>query len=125
MEKGALKQKILWTVQKRGLLSASEVAEILREDREISLNAVQTVLNRLVEQGLLIRTGTRRRYLYQAQWSEEVVKQTATHAAMDLLSQSEDLGLAYFVETMDQVRPEAIEKLERLLQSRKSQRKQS
>lgn len=120
MKRGGLRQQVLWIVQEKGLISAPDVCALVREDREISLNAVQTVLNRLVEEGRLIRTGSRRSYVYQAQMSDEAVRQTATHAAMELLSRSDDLGLAYFVETIDQVRPDAIEKLERLLKERRN-----
>ncbi len=118
MKKGALQEKIRLIVQEKGPISAPDVCALLREDREISLNTVQTVLNRLLEQGLLIRTGIRRQYLYQV--SDEIVRQHAAHAALDLLSQSDELGLAYFVEAIDKVRPEAIETLERLLQERRA-----
>lgn len=120
MEKGALQEKILRIVQEQGAISAPDVCSIIRQDRDISLNAVQTVLNRLVAQGRLVRTGARRRYVYRAQMSPEVARQTAAHAAMDLLSQADDAGLAYFVETIDQIRPDAIAKLERLLKDRRN-----
>ncbi|NMP24876.1 BlaI/MecI/CopY family transcriptional regulator [Sulfobacillus harzensis] len=120
MKRGALQQKILWIVQQQGPISAPDVRTQLQEERDISLNAVQTVLNRLVDQGRLVRTGSRRTYLYHAQLSDEAVRRTAAHAAMDLLSRSDDLGLAYFVETIDQVRPDAIEKLEGLLKERRN-----
>jgi predicted transcriptional regulator len=119
MEKGGLKEKILRIVQQHGPISAPEVSDMLRVERAISLNAVQTVLNRLVAQDRLVRTGARRRYVYTAQLSDAMAKETASHAAMDLLSQSDDVGLAYFVEAIDRVRPDAIEKLERLLKERR------
>ncbi len=125
MEKGGLKEKVLRIVQQHGPISAPDVSEHLRLEREISLNAVQTVLNRLVVQGRLVRTGTRRRYVYEAQLSDALAKETATHAAMDLLSHSDEAGLAYFVEAIDRVRPDAVEKLERLLQERRTRGKQS
>ena len=125
MEKGALRKQVLWTVQEHGPIGLSDVCAILRERREISATAVQTVLNRLVAQGYLVRTGSRRRYLYQAHLSEAMEKQNAAQAAMDLLSQSEGLGWAHFVETIDQVRPEALEKLERLLHDRRTKGKPS
>lgn len=123
MEKGALQQKILRIVQEHGAISAPDVCGIVRRERDISLNAVQTVLNRLVAQERLVRKGSRRRYVYQAQMSPEVTRQTAAHAAMDLLSQGDDAGLAYFVETIDQIRPDAIAKLERLLKEHRNRSK--
>ncbi len=125
MEKGALRQQVLWLVREKGPCSTSDVCEALRQDREISLNAVQTVLNRLVEQGLLTKNGTRRHFLYEAIPTEDAIKETATHAAMDLLAQTGELGLAHFVETIDKLQPDAIQKLERLLADRRAKREKS
>ena len=125
MEKGGLKEKILRIVQQQGPIGAPDVAQQLRLERDISLNAVQTVLNRLVAQGRLTRKGARRQYLYEAKMSDALAKETAAHAALDLLSHSDEAGLAYFVEAIDRVRPEALEKLERLLQERRERGKQS
>lgn len=122
MEKGALRQQVLWLVREKGPCSTSEVCAALREDREISVNAVQTVLNRLVDQGLLARTGSRRHYLYEAKPTEEAVRERASRAAVDLLSQSGELGLSHFVDTIDKIQPEAIETLERLLAKRRAKR---
>ena len=122
MEKGALRQQVLWIVRERGACTTADVCAALREEREISVNAVQTVLNRLVEQGLLTRSGTRRHYVYEAHPTEEAVKERASRAAADLLSQSGELGLSHFLDTIDQLQPEAIQKLERLLAERRAKR---
>lgn len=125
MEKGALRQKVLWLVQENGPVSAVDVCALLRQERDISLNAVQTVLNRLVKEGLLVRHGARRHYVYEAHPTEEVAKQKAARAAIDLISQSGDIGLAHFVETIDQLRPEMTDKLQQLLAARRGREKHS
>lgn len=122
MEKGALRQQVLWIVRENGPCTTTDVCTALRQEREISVNAVQTVLNRLVNQNLLTRNGTRRHYVYEAQPPEEVIKERASKAAVDLLSQSGELGLTHFLDTMDQLQPEAIQKLERLLAERRAKR---
>lgn len=121
----SLRQKVIWLVREKGPCSASDVCETLRQTRSISLNAVQTVLNRLVEQDLLIRTGTRRLYVYEAKPSDEAIKETATRAAIDLLSQSGDVGFSHFLDAIDQIQPDAIEKLEDLLAQRRAKENES
>ncbi len=125
MEQGALRQRVLWIVREQGPCSAPEVCSILRQERPISLNTVQTVLNRLVNQAVLIRSGSRRHYVYTVQPSEATVKQHAERAARDLLSLSGEVGLAHFLDTIDEIRPATIAKLERLLAERRDQRPKS
>jgi len=125
MQIESLRQKVLWLVREKGPCSASDVCETIRQTREISLNAVQTVLNRLVEQDLLIRKGTRRLYVYESKPSEEAVRESATRAAIDLMSQSGDVGFVHFLDTIDQLQPDAIEKLEHLLAQRRAKGRES
>ena len=120
MERAGLRQHILWIVRSRGSASASEVCADVRQARDISLTAVQTVLNRLVQQGLLTRAGTRRHYRYQALPTAAAVKERATRAAVDLLTESGDVGFAHFVETLETLQPGVLDKLERLLAERRA-----
>lgn len=119
IEQGALRQRVLWIVREQGPCGAPDVCAILRRDRDISLNTVQTVLNRLVSQGVLTRSGSRRHYVYAVQPSEDAVKQHAERAARDLLSITGEMGFAHFLDTIDEIHPKAIEKLERLLAERR------
>ncbi len=122
MKSGGLREEVLWTVRDLGPCSLADVCNAVREDRDISMNAVQTVLNRLVDQEILVKTGTRRHYLYEAKPSEEVLRDKAAQAAVDLLSQSGELGLAHFVDTMERIQPDTISKLEKLLAQRRAQK---
>lgn len=127
MEKGALRQQVLWIVRRLGEATTGQVLEEVREaqDRNITVNTVQTVLNRLVDQGLLTRTGGRRHYIYRAEPSQDAVKERASRAAADLLAESGDQGLVHFLDTMDKLQPDAIAKLERLLAERRAGHSQS
>lgn len=49
MEKGALRERVLLIVQERGAVTATEVWQDIRQHHPLSLNTVQTVLNRLVQ----------------------------------------------------------------------------
>lgn len=125
MRKWTLRQQVLWMVRERDQCSAPDICAALRQEREISLNAVQTVLNRLVDEGLLIRSGSRRHYLYAAQPTDEAARERASRAAVDLLSQSGESGLAHFLDAIDTLEPKAIEQLERLLAQRRARGSES
>ncbi len=122
MKTSSLREQVLWIVREIGPCGLVDVCAELRKDREISMNAVQTVLNRLAEQGIVEKTGTRRHYLYQVKPSDEVLRRRAEQAAVDLLSQSGELGLAHFVETMERIQPDTITKLEALLSERRAKK---
>lgn len=87
------------------------------------MNAVQTVLTRLVEQGIVAKSGTRRHYTYEVKPSDAALREHAAKAAVDLLSQSGDLGLAHFVDTIERIQPETIAKLEQLLNERRAKQR--
>lgn len=122
MKSGSLREQVLWIVRGLGPCSLSDVCEELRKDREISMNTVNTVLNRLAEQGIVERSGTRRHYVYELKPSDEATRTRAEQAAVDLLSQSGELGLAHFIDTMERIQPDTIGKLEALLVERKLRR---
>jgi predicted transcriptional regulator len=115
----SLREQVLWIVRDIGPCALTDVCNTLRKEREISMNAVQTVLNRWVQQGIIVKTGTRRHYIYEVKPSEEVLRERAAQAAVDLLSQSGDLGLAHFVDTIERIEPDTIAKLEKLLTERR------
>ncbi|MDA8200818.1 MAG: BlaI/MecI/CopY family transcriptional regulator [Thermaerobacter sp.] len=121
MERGGLRQQVLWFVRSRGSASAAEICEYLRQKREISLTAVQTVLARLVNQGLLTRVGTRRHYIYQALPTAAVVKARASRAGVEFLTESGEAGLVHFVEALETLQPGVLDKLERLLVARRAE----
>jgi predicted transcriptional regulator len=120
MKTGSLREQVLWIVRDIGPCGLADVCGVLRQDREISMNAVQTVLNRLADQGIIVKSGARRHYVYEVRPSEDVLRERAAQAAVDLLSQSGDLGLAHFVDTIERIKPDTIQKLEQLLTERRA-----
>ncbi|MCY0886308.1 MAG: BlaI/MecI/CopY family transcriptional regulator, partial [Firmicutes bacterium] len=64
LEFGALRRRLLQLVREMGPSSVREVHERIKLERDISFNAVATVLNRLVAQGLMERSGRPRHYRY-------------------------------------------------------------
>lgn len=124
MKSGELRQQILWLMREDGPHTAPELGVKLRRDRDITLNVIQTVLNRLVEQGLVIRSGARRHYLYEVSSTESVAKERAERAAVDLLVNSGQAGLVHFVDAVDKLDPESLKHLERILMERRKKEEQ-
>ncbi len=124
MKSGELRQQILWLMREDGPHTAPELGVKIRRDRDITLNAIQTVLNRLVEQELVIRTGTRRHYRYEVSSTESVTKERAEQAAADLLVNSGKAGLVHFVDAVDKLDPESLKHLERILMERRKKEEQ-
>jgi predicted transcriptional regulator len=75
-------------------------------------------LTRLVADGLLVRHGRRRHYVYTCEPSVEVARSTAQQAARDLMVATTGRGLVHFVDALDQGSPELARQLERLLAER-------
>lgn len=117
---GSLRRELLRIVSDRGPCSARDVFEAIRPDRDISFNTVATVLNRLVEQNILVRHGRPRRYTYALDPADETLRQRILKSVKDLLAESGgDRGLAHFVEAVSEIRPDAIDTLEQLLAARR------
>lgn len=121
MRADSLRQDVLGVLQRQGPAEAIEIWRELCVVRPISRTAVHTVLTRLVADGLLVRHGRRRHYVYTCEPSVEVARSTAQQAARDLMMTTTGCGLVHFVEALDQGSPELARQLERLLAERRAQ----
>ena len=76
---------------------------------------VQTVMNRLMEKGVLVRTATQRAYGYRAALTRaEWEAQTTRSIITELLAQYGDRAIAQFVATVRDVDPAQLAMLQRL-----------
>jgi predicted transcriptional regulator len=81
---------------------------------------VMTVLNRLVDKGVLTRQRRSRAFVYVARQSREVFLSRVSRAVMGgLVRDFGSLAVAMFVETLDELDPDQLEELERLVQERR------
>ena len=70
--------------------------------RPLSFNTVMTVMNILMKKGLLVRSGSRRSYVYRAALGrEEFVTHLAQQVFRGLLEDFGDLAAAGFIEASD------------------------
>lgn len=81
---------------------------------------VMTVLNRLVEKRALTRQRVSRAFVYRASQSREAFLCRVSRAIMGgLVRDFGSLAVAQFVETLDEIDPEQLAELERLVQERR------
>lgn len=115
---GALEQRIMAVVWERDEVAFPDLCDRLGPGQ--SAATVMTVLRRLMDKGLLIRTGTRRNYRYRA-----AVSQADFHAYVSrqittrLLSQVGSDAVAHFVGAAASLDPGLLDELEREVMRRK------
>lgn len=81
---------------------------------------VMTVLNRLVEKDALSRQRVSRAFIYRPRQSREVFLSRVSRAIMGgLVRDFGSVAVAQFVETLDEIDPEQLAELERLVQQRR------
>lgn len=84
---------------------------------------VMTVLNRLVAKGVLSRQRRSRAFVYVPRQTREAFLGRVTQAIMSgLVRDFGSLAVAQFVETLDEVDPQQLDVLERLVQERRRSR---
>jgi predicted transcriptional regulator len=84
---------------------------------------VMTVLNRLVDKGALSRQRRSRAFVYVPRQSREVFLSRVSRAVMGgLVRDFGTLAVAQFVEALDELDPEHLAELERLVQERRRSR---
>ena len=81
---------------------------------------VMTVLNRLVDKDALSRQRVSRAFVYRPRQSREAFLARVSRAIMGgLVRDFGDLAVAQFVETLDEINPQQLAELERLVQERR------
>ena len=109
--------EILW---RRSPASIREVWDEVKLKRPLAFNTVMTVMNRLVDKGLLRREDRRGSYRYLPRVSREVFLARVSHdVAEGLIQGFGDIAVAQFIEVLQEVDPEKLAALERLIRERR------
>lgn len=116
----SLRNRVLRWVRQHGDVSVREVHGALSDERTLSVNTIATVLNRLVDQGILIRTGSVRNYRYLVKPDPDVINAHTEESIHKLFAEFGDAGLVYFVDAIERIEPGSLSKLEQIVQHRKS-----
>ncbi|GIP34464.1 BlaI/MecI/CopY family transcriptional regulator [Paenibacillus sp. J2TS4] len=126
---GSLESKIMDILWSSPPLSIREVQSILTEETPITINAVMTVMNRLVDKGHLSKktagTGRARAAKFRpVQSKEQFLAEQMKVVSQGLIEEYGSLVVTHMIEALDDVDPEVIARLERKLSEMKSGKKQ-
>lgn len=95
-ERGALKRRVMEVMWAHAECTGKEVHELLCTERPMAYTTLMTVMNRLVERGVLERTMRGQTGVYRAATSRDEAE--AAELVDQLVSRYGALGLAKFVE---------------------------
>lgn len=114
---GSLEVKVMETLWKHEKLTIKQTHDILNSSTAISLNAVMTVMIRLSEKGVLIKESTgagrnRLTFFYPKQTKEQFITEQTRVVTSGLIEDFGPLVVNHFIDQLDNIDPELIEKLE-------------
>jgi len=125
---GPLEARIMDILWSSDGLSIKEVQSILNESSPITVNAVMTVMNRLLEKGHLTKrqTGTGRAQAAMfstVQSREQFLSEQTKEVSQGLIQEYGSLVVNHMIDALDDVDPEVLAKLERKLNEIKDGKK--
>ena len=114
---GELEAAVMDAVWNCSEASVAEVCQRLGKDEHYK--TVMTVMNRLVQKGVLRRRRESRAYLYSAtQERDDFESRLSRRVAEGLVRDYGDLAVAQFVDALDAVDPELLDRLEAMVRLR-------
>ncbi len=117
---GASVMEVLW---RRRAASIREVWDEVKARRPVAFNTVMTVMNRLVDKGLLRREERRGSYRYSPRVDRQTFLARVSHdVAAALIHEFGDVAVAQFVAVLQEADPEKLAALERLIRERRGRR---
>lgn len=112
--------KVLWH---KGEATGKEVWEDIRSSRKTALTTVLTVLDRLSGKGFTRRTRKEGLYIYTPSVSrEDYTRDVSGRLLKDYMDLSSSSLIASFMDALDSVSSDEVEKLSRLIEKKKKER---
>jgi len=113
---GELEAAVMQNIWPQDEVTVRQVWDALQPTRDLAYTTVMTVMSRLVQKGVLTARKQGKTYYYQATSTpEEFVAQQAQRAVQDLLTQFGDVAIAQFLQALDDVDPERLAALRKLI----------
>lgn len=110
--------EIVW--QSPNSVSVRDVTESIQHKRQIAYTTVMTIMNRLVDKGLLSRKQDGRAYLYKdAVSKDKFLTRISRQIIKNFVSSFGDVAVAHFVQEVEKLVPAKRRKLFRLLKETK------
>ena len=110
--------EIVW--QSKQPISGRSVTEILQKKRKIAYTTVMTIMNRLVDKGILSRKQQGRAYLYKGAVSKDkFLTRVSRQIIRNFVASFGDAAVAHFVEEVGKSSPAKRAELRKLLKEAK------
>lgn len=118
---GPLEAKIMTILWSQPELFIKDIQTILeQQDKPINFNTVMTVMNRLVDKGILRKTAAGRASKYTpVQSKEEFLEGQSKELSQELLQDFGPLVVSHMFDAMEEVDPKLLEQLEQKIKSLK------
>jgi BlaI family penicillinase repressor len=107
--------RVLWAEKEA---SVARVQEALREERDLALTTVATLLSRLETRGVISRRAEGRQFVYRAAVAEEDVRRSMVDALTDRLFQGDSAALVHHLIDEGSINRAELERLEKLVSSK-------
>jgi predicted transcriptional regulator len=120
---GPLEAKIMDVLWNGAEMSIKDVQRVLEREKPVNFNTVMTVMNRLVEKGVLKKRVEGRTSLYQPVLSkEEFFDKQSKELTHELIDEFGSLVVNHMLDALEEVDQELIEKLEQKIKELKKER---
>lgn len=118
---GPLEAEVMEIMWHKSNATVREVVAILSEQRNLAYTTVMTVMNNLVDKGLLHRIPKGRAFTYTTALSrDEFFALRSEEAVNQVIEQYGDLAIARFLEAVADIDPEQLERLRKLASRKRS-----
>jgi len=120
---GSLETQVMEFMWQTGEATVQEVTDALNRKRRIAYTTVMTVMVHLVDKGLLARTKEGKRYRYMvARGKQEFLRDSSNSRLQDLISDFGDIAIAQFLEQIEQIDDDRLQRLKGLVQEASDER---
>lgn len=117
---GSLEAKIMEILWVENELSIKEVQQRLEKDKPINFNTVMTVMNRLVEKGILEKRSQGRLSLFRPiQSKEDFIEEQSKKLTDNLLDEFGGVVINHMIDSLKEVDQTLLDKLEQKIQQLK------
>ncbi|MBF0705323.1 BlaI/MecI/CopY family transcriptional regulator [Alkalihalobacillus hwajinpoensis] len=117
---GSLEAKVMDILFEGPEMTIKDVKQKLDQEKSTNFNTVMTVMNRLVDKGILVKRVEKRTSMFKPLLSKEDFLQTQSkELTQDLMDEFGPLAVNHMLDALDEADPVLIEKLEQKIKQLK------
>ncbi|MEK5641817.1 transcriptional regulator [Paenibacillus rhizosphaerae] len=121
---GPLEAKVMDVIWSRlEAVTIKQVNAKISEDKPMSFNTIMTVMNRLVDKGILQKKLQGKSYVYSPVLTkEQFLEEQSKELSYDLVKEFGSRAVAHMIDAMEQVDPDLLDQLEKQIKQWKKDR---